>query len=203
MLDQAITNQDIVYGQTSRQLPNGQGCILDAGTFVITRPRRRSNYSLVPCPGLLLTEAVAIIADTMRNSIYQTSCLDLRSTQCMCAGAQVQQFMGRPEDQNLGLALSAMQAQSGMVPFLSGRIANGAVVIDTWAEDVTDVTNGAAAVACLGIVPYEASGSKPEQTDPQEVYAAAFVQHADVCLQRPVGLAALTVTTRETCWDLH
>jgi hypothetical protein len=62
-----------------------------------------------------------------------------------------------------------MQTQSGMVPFLSGRVADGAVVIDTWAEDVTDITNDAAAVACLGIIPYEARGSTSEQTDPQEV----------------------------------
>jgi hypothetical protein len=51
---QAVRGQDIVYGQTSRQLPNGQGCVTDAGTFVITRPRRRSNYTLIPRPGLLL-----------------------------------------------------------------------------------------------------------------------------------------------------
>jgi hypothetical protein len=55
LLDQRVTGHDIVYGQTSRQLPNGQGCITDAGTFVITRPRRRSHYSLIPRPGLLLT----------------------------------------------------------------------------------------------------------------------------------------------------
>lgn len=61
ILDQAITGSDIVYGQTSRQLPNGQGCITDAGTFVITRPRRRSYYSLIPRPGLLLEMTAAII----------------------------------------------------------------------------------------------------------------------------------------------
>jgi hypothetical protein len=61
MLDQACASQDIVYGQTSRQLPNGQGCILDAGHFVITRPRRRSNYSLVPSPGQLLTKFTTVI----------------------------------------------------------------------------------------------------------------------------------------------
>jgi hypothetical protein len=88
------------------------------------------------------------------------------------AGAQVQQFSSRPEDQNLSLALSAMQTQSGMVPFLSGRIATGAVVIDTWAEDVTDVTNDDAAVACLDIVPYEHHGGTSEQKDPQEVRPA-------------------------------
>lgn len=61
MLDQACTSQDIVYGQTSRQLPNGQGCIVDAGKFVITRPRRRSNYGLVPSPGQLPTKTADLV----------------------------------------------------------------------------------------------------------------------------------------------
>jgi hypothetical protein len=84
----------------------------------------------------------------------------------------MQQFASKPEHQNLSLALSAMQKQNGMVPFLSGQIAAGAVVIDTWAEDVTDVSNDAAAAACLGIVPYETQGNMREQADPQEVCLA-------------------------------
>ena len=110
------------------------------------------------------------------------------------AGAQVQQFSGSPKNQNLSLALSAMQTQSGMVLFLSGRVADGAVVIDTWADDVTDITNDAAAVACLGIIPYEARDSTSEQTDPQEVWTAsptqAVILAARACLHRPQGSAA-------------
>lgn len=134
MLDAASASQDIVYGQTSRPLPNGQGCLLDAGAFVITRQRQNPN-SLVRRPG-----------------------------------AQMQRFQGPDERQNLGLALTAMQTQTGMVPFLSGRLADGSVVIDTWAEEVADSEFAATApgTTCLGIVPYVAPGGGQEQHVPDE-----------------------------------
>ncbi len=99
------------------------------------------------------------------------------------AGAHMQPFRGKEQRSNLSLALRAMQAQTGMVPFGFAGVADGSIVIDTWAEDVTASSGSGsdtAAGACLGIVPYIAPGQTDADASSDEVRQLTFLLRKSV-----------------------